>query len=213
MQFLRKAGIGMIRFIRGTLAYIGENEVVVENHGIGYRISVPLSVIETLSGEDSEVLLHTYLNVREDAMQLFGFLTAEDLKVFQLLITVNGIGPKAALGILGTMSSYDIRFAVIAGDAKAIARAPGIGPKTASKVILELKDKFEAEEFLFGNDVDRENQASAGKGAMKGIAQDAVEALVALGYPKTDAAKAVRSVEFTEDMTVEALLKQSLKNI
>ena len=203
----------MIRFIRGTLAYIGENEVVVENHGIGYRISVPLSVIETLSGEDSEVLLHTYLNVREDAMQLFGFLTAEDLKVFQLLITVNGIGPKAALGILGTMSSYDIRFAVIAGDAKAIARAPGIGPKTASKVILELKDKFEAEELLFGNDVDRENQASAGKGVMKGIAQDAVEALVALGYPKKDGAKAVRSVEFTEDMTVEALLKQSLKNI
>lgn len=203
----------MIRFIKGTLAYIGENEVVIENHGIGYRVSVPVSAIETLSKEDSEVLLHTYLNVREDAMQLFGFLTKEDLQVFQFLITVNGIGPKAALGILGTMSAYEIRFAVIAGDAKTIAKAPGIGPKTASKVILELKDKFAAEELLFGEEPIEKGQGFAGKSVLQGIAQDAVEALVALGYPKTDAARAVRSVELTEDMTVENLLKQSLKKM
>ncbi len=204
----------MIRFIRGTLAYIGENEVVIENHGIGYRVSVPMSAMETLSGEDSEVLLHTYLNVREDAMQLFGFLAKEDLQVFQLLITVNGIGPKVALGMLGTMSAYEIRFAVIAGDAKAIAKAPGIGSKTASKVILELKDKFTAEELLFGEErTGEKSQGSAGKSVLQGIAQDAVEALVALGYPKMDAARAVRSVELTEDMTVENLLKQSLKKM
>ena len=193
----------MIRFIRGTLAYIGENEVVIENHGIGYRVSVPMSAMETLSGEDSEVLLHTYLNV-----------TKEDLQVFQLLITVNGIGPKVALGMLGTMSAYEIRFAVIAGDAKAIAKAPGIGSKTASKVILELKDKFTAEELLFGEErTGEKSQGSAGKSGLQGIAQDAVEALVALGYPKMDAARAVRSVELTEDMTVENLLKQSLKKM
>jgi len=211
---LKKSGRKeMIRFIKGTLAYIGENEVVIENHGIGYRVSVPVSAIETLSKEDSEVLLHTYLNVREDAMQLFGFLTKEDLQVFQFLITVNGIGPKAALGILGTMSAYEIRFAVIAGDAKTIAKAPGIGPKTASKVILELKDKFAAEELLFGEEPIEKGQGFAGKSVLQGIAQDAVEALVALGYPKTDAARAVRSVELTEDMTVENLLKQSLKKM
>lgn len=193
----------MIRFIRGTLVSVGENEVVLENHGIGYRIIVPVSVVETVAGENSEILLHTYLNVREDAMQLFGFLAEEDLKVFQLLITVNGVGPKAALGILGVLGAYELRFAVIAGDAKAIAKAPGIGAKTASKVILELKDKFEAEE----------GQAFAGTGVAKGIVQDAIEALTALGYAKTDAARAVRSVAATEDMTVEELLKQSLKEL
>lgn len=115
--------------------------------------------------------------------------------------------------MLGTMSAYEIRFAVIAGDAKVIAKAPGIGPKTASKVILELKDKFAAEELLFGEELSEKSQASVGKSVLQGITQDAIEALVALGYPKTDAAKAVRSVELTEDMTVENLLKQSLKKM
>ena len=203
----------MIRFIRGTLVSVGENEVVLENHGIGYRIIVPVSVVETVAGENSEILLHTYLNVREDAMQLFGFLAEEDLKVFQLLITVNGVGPKAALGILGVLGAYELRFAVIAGDAKAIAKAPGIGAKTASKVILELKDKFEAEELLTEGFEAEEGQAFAGTGAAKGIVQDAIEALTALGYAKTDAARAVRSVAATEDMTVEEVLKQSLKEL
>lgn len=203
----------MIRFIRGTLVSVGENEVVLENHGIGYRIIVPVSVVETVAGENSEILLHTYLNVREDAMQLFGFLAEEDLKVFQLLITVNGVGPKAALGILGVLGAYELRFAVIAGDAKAIAKAPGIGAKTASKVILELKDKFEAEELLTEGFEAEEGQAFSGTGAAKGIVQDAIEALTALGYAKTDAARAVRSVAATEDMTVEELLKQSLKEL
>lgn len=203
----------MIRFIKGTLAMAGENEIVVENHGIGYLISVPLSVLEALPGMGSEIMLYTYLNVREDAMQLFGFLTQEDLKVFQLLITVNGIGPKAALGMMGAMSAYEIRYAVIAGDAKTIAKAPGIGPKTASKVILELKDKFEIEELIESDSLPEQKQASEGENPMQGIVQDAIEALVVLGYPKTDAAKAVRSVELTEEMTVEDLLKQSLKNM
>lgn len=203
----------MIRFVKGTLAMIGENEIVVDNHGIGFLISVPLSVIEVLPETGSEVMLYTYLNVREDAMQLFGFLTLEDLKVFQLLITVNGIGPKAALGMMGTLSAYDIRYAIIAGDAKTIAKAPGIGPKTASKVILELKDKFEVEELLEESGAEKNLQASKEDTQMQGIVQDAIEALVVLGYPKTDAAKAVRAVNLTEEMTVEDLLKQSLKNM
>ncbi|MCI8563558.1 MAG: Holliday junction branch migration protein RuvA [Lachnospiraceae bacterium] len=203
----------MIRFIRGTLVSVGENEVVLENHGIGYRIIVPVSVVEKAAGENSEILLHTYLNVREDAMQLFGFLTEEDLKVFQLLITVNGVGPKAALGILGVLGAYELRFAVIAGDAKAIAKAPGIGAKTASKVILELKDKFEAEELLAESIEAEGGQALNGTGAANGIVQDAIEALTALGYAKTDAARAVRSVAAAEDMTVEELLKRSLKEL
>lgn len=204
----------MIRFVRGTLAFVGESEVVIENNGMGYGISVPMSVIEELPGIGEEVMLYTYMNVREDAMQLFGFLTQEDLRMYKLLITVNGIGPKAGLGIMGSMSSYDIRYAIMAGDSKAIAKAPGIGSKTASKVILELKDKMEWEELLLSEESPVVPAAKGtASGQMTGIVSDAIEALVVLGYPKTDATKAVRAVAVTVDMTVEELLKLSLKNM
>jgi Holliday junction DNA helicase RuvA len=203
----------MIRFVKGILAMVGEGEVVIEKQGIGYLVSVPLSVMDALPGIGSEVMLHTYLNVREDALQLFGFLTQEDLRVFRLLITVNGIGPKAALGMMGVLSAYEIRYAVIAGDAKTIAKAPGIGAKTAGKVILELKDKFAVEELFEGTSIEESKVTAEDDSAWKGIVKDAVEALVVLGYPKADAARAVHSVELEADMTVEELLKQSLKNM
>ena len=203
----------MIRFIKGKLAFAGENEIIIENNGVGFGISVPSSVLEGLPGPGGEVMLYTYMNVREDAMQLFGFLTQEDLNMYKLLISVNGIGPKAGLGIMGGMSTYDIRYAIMAGDAKSIAKAPGIGPKTASKVILELKDKMDWEALL----PESKEAASAPHGSDNGqtsaIVQDAIEALVVLGYPKMEAAKAVRAVDLTEEMTVEDLLKRSLKNM
>ena len=171
--------------------YTGENEIVIENQGIGYRIYIPLSVLEELPSVGEPVTIHTYLNVREDAMQLFGFLSREDLEMFELLITVNGIGPKAALGILSSMSAGDIRFAIISEDAKTIAKAPGIGAKTANKLILELKDKIAGESM--------------------GLLSET--ALVVLGYPKTEAAKAVRAVENAAERDVEELLKESLKHI
>ncbi len=205
--------IGMIRFVKGTLAFVGESEVVLENNGIGIGISVPMSVIELLPGIGEEVMLYTYLNVREDAMQLFGFLSQEDLRMYRLLVTVNGIGPKAGLGIMGAMSSQDIRYAIMAGDAKAIAKAPGIGPKTAGKVILELKDKMEWEELLPEKDGGSIIADKSVAPVQTEIVQDAIEALTVLGYPKMEAAKAVRSVAVTEDMTVEELLKQSLKKM
>ena len=192
----------MIRFVKGTLAFVGEGEVVIENNGIGYGISVPVTVLEALPELG-----------REDAMQLFGFLTQEDLRMYKLLISVNGIGPKAGLAILGSMSTEDIRYAIMAGDAKTIAKAPGIGAKTAGKVILELKDKMEWDELLSGNGNDLSPADGMDSSPMTGIIQDAIEALVVLGYPKTDAAKAVRAVNCTEDMTVEELLKQSLKKM
>ncbi|MCI8377356.1 MAG: Holliday junction branch migration protein RuvA [Lachnospiraceae bacterium] len=204
----------MIRFVKGTLVFAGEGEVIVENNGIGLGISVPMSVAGQLPSIGEEVMLYTYMNVREDAMQLFGFLTPEDLKMYKLLITVNGIGPKAGLGIMGAMSSYDIRYAIMAGDAKAIARAPGIGPKTAGKVILELKDKMEWEDMLPEGEAGHVPEGNgAGPVPPAEVVQDAVEALTVLGYPKMEAVKAVRAVEFAEDMTVEELLKQSLKKM
>lgn len=136
----------MISYIKGTIEEIGEDEIVMESHGIGYFIRVPLSVVRSLSVSDKIVKIYTYLYVREDALNLYGFLSKDDLSIFQMLITVNGIGPKGAIGILSNLSADDLRFAVLSDDAKAIAKAPGVGIKTAGKVILELKDKLKLED-------------------------------------------------------------------
>lgn len=207
----------MIRFIKGRLVQVSEGEIVLDHNGMGYAINVPASMIDQLPGMGSEVNVYTYLNVREDAMQLFGFMSQDDLAIFKLLITVNGIGPKAGLAILGFMSTYDLRYAVMADDAKAISKVPGIGPKTASKLILELKDKLSLEDMFSDMDMSGDDGdviiSKEGMDDKSGVVQDAIEALVVLGYPKTDAAKAVRAVKMTEDMEVEELLKCSLKNL
>lgn len=208
----------MIRYLSGILAEVGETEIVVEVQGMGYAVNVPVSMIEKLPGAGGQIKLYTYLSVREDAMQLFGFLSREDLQMYKLLISVNGIGPRAGMGIMGSLSGEDIRMAVVSEDAKTIAKAPGIGPKTAKKVILELKDKIDIEAMTVGAVGEEPHGAAAsGGGAIpegrSAVVQDAVEALVVLGYPRTDAARAVRSVEMSEEMSVEELLKQSLKQL
>lgn len=202
----------MIGYIKGQLTEVMEGTIIVENNGIGYEILVPLSVVDRMPSKGSEVKVYTYMHVREDAMQLFGFATRDDLDVFKLLITVSGIGPKGALGILGLMSADDIRFAVMAEDAKTISKAPGIGTKTARKLIIELKDKLKLKDVI-EDALDRgEKAAEVQEGIDKKIISDAVEALTALGYNASEAMRAVRMVEMTEDMTVEKLLKLSLKN-
>ena len=138
----------MISYIRGTLAEIEEDRILVDVGGIGYGIYMPGESITRLPAVGTEIKIHTYLNVREDAMQLFGFLTKDDLRVFRLVIGVSGIGPKGGLNILSCLSPDDLRFAVMAGDAKAISKAPGIGKKTAEKLIIELKDKLSIEDTL-----------------------------------------------------------------
>lgn len=201
----------MIAMVKGSLELVNENVIVVENHGIGFEILVPGSVVSLLPSVGQEVKLYTYTHVREDALQLYGFLTRDEMDMFKLLITVSGIGPKGALGILSVMDADTLRFAILAGDAKAIAKAPGLGVKTAGKLILELKDKCSIEDML-----ESSGKASAGSGADSGVSEaqgEAVEALVALGYSAADATAAVRKTAVTEDMTVEELLKQSLKNL
>lgn len=201
----------MIAMVKGSLELVNENVIVVENHGIGFEILVPGSVVSLLPSVGQEVKLYTYTHVREDALQLYGFLTRDEMDMFKLLITVSGIGPKGALGILSVMDADTLRFAILAGDAKAIAKAPGLGVKTAGKLILELKDKCSIEDML-----ESSGKASAGSGADSSVSEaqgEAVEALVALGYSAADATAAVRKTAVTEDMTVEELLKQSLKNL
>ncbi len=201
----------MLAYIKGELVSMTEDGIVIENNGMGYEIKVPLSVMNELPAMGAELRIYTYLYVREDALKLYGFLTKDDLNVFKLLITVNGIGPKGALGILSAISPDDLRFAVLADDVKAISKAPGIGAKTASKLILELKDKLKLED-TFEQRLEHQAQRVSTSSSVD-IMNEAAQALVALGYSNTDALKAVRKVPLTENTSVEELLKISLKYI
>ena len=206
----KKRENGMIAYIKGQLEMTGPDYIVVENNGMGYQIFIPVSSLQRLPQRGNMVKIYTYLYVREDNLCLYGFLTRDDLNIFKLLITVNGIGPKGALGILSAISPDDLRFAVLAGDVKTISKAPGIGSKTAQKLILELKDKLSLEDAL-------ENDAAAdslpeGSGSSDSK-NEAILAMVALGYSQTQALQAIRQCEITEDMGSDAILKMALKKI
>ena len=204
----------MISYIKGRLVETAENIIVVECNGIGYQMLVPLSVIDSMPPCGNDVKIYTHMHVREDLLQLFGFLTRDDLEVFKLLISVSGVGPKAALSILGTITADELRYAVMADDAKTIAKTPGIGAKTAGKLVIELKDKLKYRDINDVMDVSGQNSVNvSSKAADKSIISDAVEALVALGYSATDAMKAVRSVDAADYTSVEQLLKLSLKHM
>lgn len=201
----------MISFIRGLVADTTENAVILENNGIGYEIFMTGSSIEQVSRIDGEVKIHTYFQVREDAMQLYGFLSKDDLEMFRLLLNVNGIGPKAALGVLAGLTADELRFAVLSDDIKTISKAPGIGKKTAQKLILELKDKLKLED-AFEKKLAHEQEAASVSGFLiHDGRQEAAEALIALGYSSTDAMKAIRKVTDVSPDDVEALLKAALK--
>lgn len=204
----------MIAYIRGRLEYVDleEGMAVLETGGIGYQILLSGRDLELLPSAGEEVRLYTYLQVRDDAFVLYGFFTREDRKLFGQLLGVSGIGPKGALGILSGLSADDLRFAVLADDAKTIAKAPGIGLKTAKKLILELRDKLSLEEAfearLAGEKAREGAEPSAGLTAAR---NEAVEALTALGYSSSEALKAVRQVEAADGMDVEEILKAALK--
>ncbi len=205
----------MYAYIKGTLEEITEDNIIVEAGGIGYNIKVSAATAQLLPGLGNEVKIYTYTLVREDTFSLYGFLTRDDLEIFKKLITVNGIGPKGGLAVLSVMSADDLRIAVLSGDAKAIARAPGIGSKTAERVILDLRDKLSLEDTLknIGGTPDSSVVSPDGTSMDNAMIKEAVEALTALGYSVTDATSAVRKVEITEGMTVETLLKSALKHI
>ena len=204
-------GIIVISYIKGSLEEKLEDSVVVETGGIGYRIFVPASVYAELPRLGETVKIYTYFSVREDAVSLFGFLSRQDLEMFRMLIGVNGVGPKSALGILAALKPDVLRLAVISGDAKAISKAPGVGSKTAQRIILDLKDKIKAEDILLGGEssvpevIEVHGVGETGK--------EAVEALTALGYSASEATGAVRKVAITESMTAEDVLKAALRHL
>ena len=195
----------MITYIVGELTYIDNNTIILEACGVGYGITVPKSVIPSLPGIGSSIKIYTYQNVKEDALDLYGFLTMDDLKIFKQLITVNGIGPKGALSILSVISPDELRLAVISDDVKKIQSAPGIGSKTAQKLIIELKDKLKIEDVVY--DLHDE------KDIVKSVRDEAVSALISLGYSNSESVSAVSALVITENMTSEDILKQALKKL
>lgn len=200
----------MYAYFIGRITYMTADSVVLEVNNIGYNIKVSAQTIQNLGHLSGEVKLYTYTYVKEDALGLFGFLTREELELFKMMLTVNGIGPKGALSILSTLSVDTLRFAILSGDAKSIAKAPGVGAKSAERLIIDLKDKINAEDVFTLNS----SESNAGIVTQELPAKkEAIEALTALGYSATDALKAVNQITCTEDTTVEEILKQALKVI
>lgn len=198
----------MYAYFKGKIAAKEAEAVVIEVNGIGYNIRVSAGTASLLPPVGEEARLYTYTAVREDAIWLYGFLTKDDLDIFKLLINVNGIGPKGGQSILSVMSPDELRFAIVSGDAKMIAKAPGIGAKTAQRIILDLHDKVSLEDTLHlsGQNIKPDT-------AISDDIREAIEALTALGYGGTEAAHAVKAVKDAEDMSVEEILKAALKNL
>ena len=199
-------------YIKGTLEEVSEDLIVVENNGIGYNIRISARMLDALPARGEQVKIYTYLYVKEDAFSLFGFPSRDELEMFKLLINVSGIGPKGGLAVLSVLSANDLRFAIVAEDAKTISKAPGIGSKTAKRLIIELKDKIDLEVAIETGFEEMETPAAGGNSNNR-IRKEASEALVALGYSATEASKVLSGIEITEDDDVERVLKAALKNM
>ncbi|MBR4086134.1 MAG: Holliday junction branch migration protein RuvA [Lachnospiraceae bacterium] len=201
----------MYAYLNGIIADIEEDNCIIDVNDIGYNVQISGQTMTRLPGIGERVKLYTYTNVKEDALQLYGFLSKADLEMFKKCITVSGIGPKGALGLLSAMDADDLRFAIISQDVKAISKAPGIGKRTAERLILELKDKLAIDDTM----VQKEMDAYQGGNIAIDDAQkkEAVEALVALGYGQSESLKAVNAVPGGENMDAGALLKAALKKL
>ena len=202
----------MYSYIKGTLEEVSEDLIVVENNGIVYNIRISARMLDALPARGEQVKIYTYLYVKEDAFSLFGFPSRDELEMFKLLINVSGIGPKGGLAVLSVLSANDLRFAIVAEDAKTISKAPGIGSKTAKRLIIELKDKIDLEAAIETGFEEMETPAAGGNSNNR-IRKEASEALVALGYSATEASKVLSGIEITEVDDVESVLKAALKNM
>ncbi|MBP5427161.1 MAG: Holliday junction branch migration protein RuvA [Clostridiales bacterium] len=195
----------MISYIKGKVDLKESNLVVVENNGIGYTIYTSTVTINDINVGD-EVKLYTYMNVKEDAIALYGFLKKEELNLFKMLLSVSGVGPKVARAVLSTLTLAKFSVAVITKDEKALTRAPGVGKKAAQRIILELQDKIKSEEISFRNDTEVQYVATNEDGAVR----EAISALIVLGYDYNQAQTLIGSI-YKAGMGVEDIIKMALK--
>lgn len=197
----------MLYSLRGTLVHKEENMAVVECGGVGYKCMMPLSTISKLPATGNEVTVYTHLNVREDAIDLFGFCEMAELNCFKMLTSVSGVGPKAALSILSNLTPERFALCVASNDVKSLTLSQGIGPKIAQRIILELKDKVKNDDIVKGVG---DTVVFTG-GALSSNAGEAVSALVVLGYAQSDAASVI--AKLPPDMPIEEMIKQGLKQL
>ncbi|MFA9377387.1 MAG: Holliday junction branch migration protein RuvA [Lachnotalea sp.] len=202
----------MISYIKGEVVEIEDELLVIEASNIGYNIKISSQTASNLPSIGKDVKIYTYMHIREDAMNLFGFITKDDLNMFKLLIGVSGIGPKGALGVQSALTADDIRFAVLSDDVKTISKAPGVGAKTAQRLIMELKDKLKLED-AFEQRIENNQVASHNDNNKNEAKNEAILALTALGYSNSEALKAVKEVGDTQDLDSESILKAALKKI
>ena len=186
-----------------------EKQLILDVNHVGFRLSISARDARKMPDPGEEITIFTYMSVREDAITLFGFLEEEDLEIYRRLITVGGIGPKGGLGILSVMDADEIRFAVLAEDAKSIAKAPGIGLKTAQKVILELKDKMDLNDVISKR---MEKGGPAESSALDAQRAEAIDMMTALGYTASEALRAVRGAHLTEGMSADEILRAALRD-
>lgn len=198
----------MFYSITGRVVHRDTQSVALETGGVAFQCSTTLSTLKTIGEKGSTATLYTYLNVREDALDLFGFATEQELECFKLLISVSGVGPKAALSILSELTPDKLALCLATGDSKSITRAQGVGPKLAQRVVLELKDKLAKGLEL---PADSPEIQAAGLAAADGNAAEAVSALTMLCYSQSEAAMAVSKLD--GDLPVEELIKQALKQL
>lgn len=198
----------MYAYIKGKIEHISDDSFIIENNGIGYFIMSSANVIGKLSVHE-QTTVYTYLHVREDGVALFGFLTQDEITVFKMLISVSGIGPKGALAIMSVLTVDELRIAVLSEDYKAIAKANGVGAKTAQRVVIELKDKFKLDDVLSGI-ADENELPDTGS---NDIITETAMALTSLGYSNVEALRAIKKVKDADKMSLEDLLKSALKHI
>ena len=199
----------MIRFVHGILREKKEDSLIIEAGGLGYGVRVPISVLSEAPPIGEELLLHTYFSVREDGQDLFGFFTEKDRDFFMQLISVSGIGAKTALGILSCFRREELIALILSADSKRIQKAPGLGKKSAERLILELKDKLQVEDALPGAGEPEEPLSGGISEAM----QEAMEALLSLGYKQGEARTAIVKTPNVEEMNAEEILRSALRKL
>lgn len=198
----------MFYSITGKVQHIEPQAIVLETGGIGFYLNTTMTTLKTVGEKGSVQTLYTYLNVREDAMDLFGFATEQELACFKLLISVSGVGPKAGLAILSELTPDKLSLSLAIGDTKALTKAQGIGPKIAKRIVLELKDKIAKDLSLSASMPELETASAAVSG---GNTAEAIEALTMLGYAQSEAAVAVAGLD--PELSVEDMIKQALKSL
>lgn len=199
----------MIAYLKGELVKKGMADIIIEVSGIGYQVFVSASTLAKLPQSGEQVQIYTYMSVKDDGVSLYGFSSQQENDMFLKLLTVGGVGPKSALGFLAQLSPQEIVMAILTDDIKTLMKSPGVGRKTAQRVILELKDKCKSEDAF---DMDMPAMADDASAGIGGAKFEAIDAMTALGYSRSEAAKAVQAVA-AEGMDTQAILKAALKKM